>query len=76
MPAVVQCLDHAPYHKLIAFSAAGRKQDVEIMLAVLPALELKEHTLREWSKALGADKALLMPNFSMRIDDTFILLKT
>lgn len=76
MPAIVQSLDHTPYHKLIAFPTARSKQDVEIMLAVFPALKLKEDSFWKRPETLGTDKALLMPDLTVRVDNPLILSET
>jgi hypothetical protein len=39
---------------LTAFSAAGREENVEVVLAVLAALELVEDSIRERPETLGA----------------------
>ena len=37
-----------------AFAAAGREQNVEVVLAILPAFKLIEDTVRKRTEALGA----------------------
>jgi hypothetical protein len=40
-----------------ALSAARSEEDVEVVLAVLPALELVEDPVREWPETLGTPEA-------------------
>lgn len=53
MPVGVHGLDDAPDDELAALAAAGREQDVEVVLAVLAALELVEDAVPELLEALG-----------------------
>ena len=46
--------DDSPHDELSALSAARREEDVEVVLAVLPPLELVEHPVRERPEALRA----------------------
>ena len=46
--------DDAAHDELAALSAAGRVKDVEVMLAVLPSLELVEYTVGEGPETLRA----------------------
>ena len=50
-------LDHPPDDELATLGAAWREEDVEVVLAILPAVELVEHPVREGPEALGADEA-------------------
>lgn len=53
MPVGGHRLDDAPNHKVVALVAARRKQDVEVLLAVLATLELVENPILELPEALG-----------------------
>lgn len=74
VPVGVHRLDDTPNDELTALDAAGRKEDMKVMFAVLAALELVEDgILGEWTEALGADKAVLVPDFAACIDNLFPL---
>lgn len=73
MPVVIHSFDYTPNHKLIAFPTAGRKQDMEVMFTILPPFKLEEYTIWKGSEALSTDKALLMPDFTMRIHNPLVL---
>lgn len=60
MPAIVHCLNDTANDKFSALMAARRKQHLEIMFAVLPALKLIEESFWELLEALGTHKALLV----------------
>lgn len=57
MPISGHRLDNSTDHELAAFVAAGRKEDVEVPLAVLAALELVENAVWEGTEALGAPES-------------------
>ena len=61
--------DDSPDDELAALSAAGGKQDVEVVLTVLAALKLVEDAVRKRPEALGADEAFWMKQFAVRVDD-------
>ena len=46
--------DDSPNDELPALSAARREEDVEVVLAILPPLELVEHAVGERPEALRA----------------------
>ena len=51
--------DDAAHDELAALSAAGRVQHVEVVLAVLPPLELVEHAVGEGPEALRATAGVI-----------------
>lgn len=65
-------LDHATDDKVVALVAAWRKQDMEILLAVLAPLEFVENSILELAEALSAHKALGVPKLAVRVDDSFV----
>jgi len=69
MPSRVHGLDHSSHDKLAAFSATWGKQDMEVMLAVFPTLELIEDTIRKGPEALCADEAGGVEKVSVGVDD-------
>ena len=44
------------------------EEDLEVMLAVFPALKLKEDSIREGPEALGADEAAAVEQVSVRVE--------
>lgn len=54
MPVRRHRLDHAPDHEVVALGTARRKQDVEVLLAVLAAFELVEYAVLELAETLRA----------------------
>ena len=54
---------------LTARLATGREQHLEVMLAVLAALELVEDAVGERLEALGTDEAVRVPQLAGRVDD-------
>lgn len=73
MPVVVHGLDDAANDELVAFATAGREQHLEVVLAVPSPLKLVEHIVRESSETLRANKALRVPQLSVRVD--YLLLR-
>ena len=49
--------------------AAGREQHLEVLLTVLPSLELVEDALGEGLEALGAHEAVRVPELAGRVDN-------
>lgn len=58
MPVGVHGLDDAADDEFAAFSATGGKENVEVMLAVLAALEFVKDAVAELLEALGAPRKL------------------
>ena len=56
MPIGGHCFDDPSNHEFTAFVAARSKEDVEVTLAVLPALKLVENAVWESAETLGASK--------------------
>ena len=55
--------DDAAHDELAALAAAGRVQDVEVVLAVLPPLKLVEHAVGEGTETLSAAAGVIkMPS--------------
>lgn len=61
MPVGIHRFDDTSNNEFTAPAAAGRKEHLEIMLAVLPSFKLVENPFRKRSEALGANKAMGMP---------------
>lgn len=61
VPVEVHCLDHPANDEFIALAATRSKENLEVMLAVFPALKLIENVIRKGTEALGTYKALGVP---------------
>lgn len=75
VPVVIHGFDNSANDELAALAAAGGEKDMEVMLAVLAALELVEDTFGKWPEALATDKACLVPHFTMGVDNLLVGLK-
>jgi len=75
VPGGLHRFDDPTNDEFAAFLTAGRKQDVEIMFAVLAPLELVEHAVRERTKALGAHEAPRVEQFTIRVDNLLLRLE-
>jgi len=76
VPGRVHGLDHSSHDELPAFSTAWGKQDMEVMLAVFPALELVEYTIRKGPETLGAYEAGWVEKVSIGVDYLCLWFKT
>lgn len=76
VPVGRHSLDNATDDKIVTLVAAWRKQDMEILLAVLAPLEFVEYSVLELAEALSAHKTLGVPKLAVRIDDSFMRFKT
>lgn len=75
MPIGCHSLDYASDDEFTTLVAARRKQNVKVTLTVFAALELVEDAILEGTEALGAHKALRVPQFTTRIDDFLVRLE-
>ena len=62
-------LDHPPDDELATLGAAWREEDVEVVLAIFPPLELVEDPVGEGAEALGADEARGVEELAVRVDN-------
>ena len=62
-------LDHPPDDELATLGAAWREENVEVVLAIFPALELVEDPVGEGAEALGADEARGVEELAVRVDN-------
>jgi len=69
MPGGLHRLDDPANDELATLLAAGREQNMEVVLTVLPPFVLVEHAVRKRSEALGADKAAGVKELAVRVDD-------
>jgi hypothetical protein len=76
MPAGRHRLDHPTNDKFSALVAARCKQNVKVTFAVLATLKLVENAILEIPEALGAHKALCVPQLAVRVDDLFMCLES
>jgi len=68
VPGGAQSLENSTNYKLRTLGTAWGKQNLEVMLAVLAPLKLKEDAVLEGSKALGTDEAPCVEKVSVRVD--------
>ena len=62
-------LDHPPDDELATLGAAWREEDVEVVLAIFPPLELVEDPVGEGAEALGAHEARAVKELPVRVDN-------
>ena len=68
-------LDHPPDDELATLGAAWREENVEVVLAIFPPLELVEDPVGEGAEALGADEARGVEELAVRVDNLGFWLK-
>lgn len=69
VPGGVHGLDDPADDEFAAFSATRSEEDVKVVFAVLPALELVEDAVRKRPEALGAHEALWVEQVAVGVDD-------
>ena len=62
-------LDHPPDDELATLGAAWREENVEVVLAIFPPLELVEDPVGEGAEALGAHEARGVEELAVRVDN-------
>ena len=62
-------LDHPPDDELATLGAAWREEDVEVVLTILPPVELIEDPVGERAEALGAHEARGVKELPVRVDN-------
>ena len=62
-------LDHPADDELATLGAARREENVEVVLAIFPPLELVEDPVGEGAEALGADEARGVEELAVRVDN-------
>ena len=62
-------LDHPPDDELATLGAAWREEDVEVVLTILPAVELVEDAVGEGAEALGTHEARAVKELPVRVDN-------
>lgn len=68
VPGGLHCLDDPPNDELATLAAARRKEDMEVVFTIFPALELIKHAIRKRPETLGADEAATVEEFSITVD--------